>query len=155
MPKKSTSSQKQKSEQHHWILHIRIWLATKFQLKVTILIFWTKFAKKGYFWSKTRKANSIFFHWIFFIGIRLATKISLKLTILIFWTKFSTQKGISDGKWEKMNTAFEFCKFELIYVSSFTLNWQYWQFRLKLPKKGISGRKRKKWTSSLHSAYSN
>ena len=27
----------------------------KFQLKVTILIFWTKFVQKLYFWSKTEK----------------------------------------------------------------------------------------------------
>ena len=29
------------------ILRIRISLRTKFQLKLTILIFWTKFAQKG------------------------------------------------------------------------------------------------------------
>ena len=28
------------SEQHHWILHIEISLGTKFQLKLTISIFW-------------------------------------------------------------------------------------------------------------------
>ena len=31
---------------------------TKFQLKVTILIFWTKFAQRGCFWSKTEKMKS-------------------------------------------------------------------------------------------------
>ena len=35
-----------KSQHHHWILHIRIVLGTKFQLRLTILNFWTKFAKK-------------------------------------------------------------------------------------------------------------
>ena len=30
---------------------------TKFKLKLTILIFWTKFAQKGYFQSKTEKVN--------------------------------------------------------------------------------------------------
>ena len=36
------------------ILHIKISLSTNFQLKLTIAIFWTKFAKKGsYFQSKT------------------------------------------------------------------------------------------------------
>ena len=32
-------------------------LATKFHLKLTILIFWTKFGQKGYFRSKTEKVN--------------------------------------------------------------------------------------------------
>ena len=32
-----------KSEQHHWILHIRISLGTKFQIKPTIFIFWIEF----------------------------------------------------------------------------------------------------------------
>ena len=36
-----------RSEHPHWILHIRISLSTKFQPKLTILIFWTKFAQKG------------------------------------------------------------------------------------------------------------
>ena len=30
-------------------------LDTKFQLKPTIFIFWTKFAQKGYFWSKIER----------------------------------------------------------------------------------------------------
>ena len=47
-----------KSKFTHWILHIRIGLGNTFQLnKLTILIFWTKFAQKGYFQSKTEKVN--------------------------------------------------------------------------------------------------
>ena len=38
---------KGKSKHHHWFLRIQIDLMTKFQLKLTISIFWTKFAKKG------------------------------------------------------------------------------------------------------------
>ena len=38
--------------------NIRISLGTKFQLKLTILIFWTKFAQKGFFRSKTEKLNT-------------------------------------------------------------------------------------------------
>ena len=36
-----------KSEHRHWIPNIPIGLGTKFQLQLTILIFWAKFAKKG------------------------------------------------------------------------------------------------------------
>ena len=45
------------SKHHRWILDFRNSLDTKFQLKLTILIFWTKFAKKGYFQSKAEKLN--------------------------------------------------------------------------------------------------
>ena len=38
-----------KSEHHHWTLHVRISHGTNFQLKLTILIFRTKFAQKEYF----------------------------------------------------------------------------------------------------------
>ena len=48
-----------KNEQHHRSMHIRIMLATKFQLTVIVLIFWNKFAQKGYFRPKTKKVNSI------------------------------------------------------------------------------------------------
>ena len=34
-------------------------LGIKFQLKLITLTFWTKFAQKGYFWSKTKKVNTI------------------------------------------------------------------------------------------------
>ena len=37
--------QNKKSEQYHLILHTRISLVNTFHLKLTILIFWTKFAK--------------------------------------------------------------------------------------------------------------
>ena len=60
LPKKGISSQKRKkgkSEHQHWILDIRISLGTKFQLNLTILIFLTKFAKKGYFRSETETSH--------------------------------------------------------------------------------------------------
>ena len=47
-----------KNEHHHRILHIRISLDTNFQLKLTILIFLTKFTKNGYFQSKTDKMET-------------------------------------------------------------------------------------------------
>ena len=83
-----------KSEQHHWNLPIRISVATKFQLKLTILIFWVKFVQKGYFRSKTKKVNWIQkgHHWILYIPSRLAIEFHLKLPILFFWTKFPRKK---------------------------------------------------------------
>ena len=47
-----------KNKHHHEILHIQISLCINFQLNLTILIFWTKFAQKGCFQSKTGKMNT-------------------------------------------------------------------------------------------------
>ena len=65
---------------------------------------------------------------------------------MISWVKFS-QKGCFWSQTEKVNITTEFCVFELVYVPNFSLNWQIWFFGPNLPKKGISGQKRKKWTS--------
>ena len=43
------SVENEKNEHYHLILHVRISLDTKFQLKLTTLIFWTKFTQKEYF----------------------------------------------------------------------------------------------------------
>ena len=57
-PKKGISRQKNvKSELHHWILHIHITLSNKFQLKLTILSFWTKYTQKRYFRSKAKEVS--------------------------------------------------------------------------------------------------
>ena len=48
-----------KNEHHWWILHSQINLSTNFQLKLTIAIFRTKFAKNGsHFQSKTDKIDT-------------------------------------------------------------------------------------------------
>ena len=56
-PKKLIPIKNREIEHNYWILHIRISLTTKFQNKLTILIFWTKVAQKAYFPSKTEKLN--------------------------------------------------------------------------------------------------
>ena len=55
-PKRVFPFKNGKSEHHHWIVHIRICLGTKFHLKLTLLIIWTKFVKKGYFWYKAEES---------------------------------------------------------------------------------------------------
>ena len=55
----SGPDKKKKNEYHYWILHIWISLCPKFQLKLIILIFWTKFFQKGYFQSRAEKVNII------------------------------------------------------------------------------------------------
>ena len=72
-----------KSEHYYWILHIRICVGTKFQIKLTTfgLNLGVHFLKKGEY-------HQLILH----IRISLGTKLQYKLTISIFWTKFA-QKG--------------------------------------------------------------
>ena len=105
LPKKCVSDPKQKSEHLHWILHVGISLGTKFQLKLTSLIFWTKFTPKWCFWSNA----------------------------------------------EKLNSAIDFCIFELVEVLNFSLNRQFWNVGAKFAQKVCFWSKTKKWTSPLNS----
>ena len=57
LPKKGFSVENRKSEHRHGILHIWTSLVKKFQLKLIILSFWTKFTKKSYFELKTEQAG--------------------------------------------------------------------------------------------------
>ena len=61
-PRKVFMVKNRKIEHHHWILLIQISLGTKFQLKLTILIFLIRFTQKGFFWSKTKKNTTYFLH---------------------------------------------------------------------------------------------
>ena len=56
-PKSIFPIKNRKIEHQHWIKHIQIRVGTKFQFQLIILTFWTKFAKKGYFRSKTERVN--------------------------------------------------------------------------------------------------
>ena len=76
-----------KTEHPHWILHIEISLSTKFQLKLTILIFLEHVCpKKRYLQSKT--LNELY-HRILHNQISLGTEFQFKQTTLILWTKFA------------------------------------------------------------------
>ena len=98
---------KNRRSEHHWIPHFQIILGTKFEPKLTILIFSTRFAQKKFFWFKTEKSGRD--HWILYSQI--SAKFQLKLTILSFWTKF-TQKCYFQLKTEQAVQAlqaFAFC----------------------------------------------
>ena len=133
-----------KSGQRQWTLHIRISVSTKFQLKLAILIFWTKFAQKCVSGPKQKKWTHQ--HWILHIRSSLGTRFQLKLT--------SLKKKVKMWKTEKMNSAITFCILELVQVRNFSLNWQFWFFGPNLSKKGISSLKQIKWAPPLNSAYS-
>ena len=144
MPKKLFPVKKWKSEHHYWILCIWISQGTKLQLKLTILILWTKFTQIWYLVKVGKKWTTNEFC-IFQIS-RYQTSAS---TI-----KFA-QKGYFQSKTEKVNSTTKFCIFKLVLVPNFSLNWQFWLSGLNLPKKGISSLNQKKWTPALNSEYSN
>ena len=48
-----------KSEHRHWILHMRIDLGTKLYLRLTVLVFWAKFAQKRVFLVKNLNFASL------------------------------------------------------------------------------------------------
>ena len=112
---KGISSQKQKREHHHWILHIRISLGTEFQLKTVNLENYFNILKqicpKKALPIKIEKTEHR--HWIPHIRVSLGIGFQLKLTILTFWTKF-TQRGRCRSQMNKVNAAIKFWIFELV-----------------------------------------
>ena len=75
-------------------------VSTKLQLKLTILLFWTKLPKCNNSGWKGKKSTS---HWVSYTGINLDIKFQLKLTILSFWTKLA-QKECFQSKTEKLTS---------------------------------------------------
>ena len=107
-----------RNEHHYWVLYIGVNLSTKFQLKLGILIFWTKFVPESVF--TIRNGKSKYHHWILHLRISLGTKFQVKLTLLIFWTKF-VQKRCFWSIAEKVHTTIELDIFELVCVQNFRL----------------------------------
>ena len=90
--------------------HIQIILDAKFHIKLTILVFWTKFALKGYFRYIRKGIQKEYFQ---HIRLSLDAKFHLKETVLIFWTKFA-QKWYIRPITEKVNITIEFSIFKLV-----------------------------------------
>ena len=65
-----------KGEHHHWISHIEISLGTKFQLKLTIWLFWLDLPKKGFADPKQKKWTPHIFHIILHIQVSLKRNFS-------------------------------------------------------------------------------
>ena len=128
-------SRTKKNENYHWILLIQINLDSKFQLQQKILIFGTNFQKRVYFRSRAQKNEH--HYWTLHSQINLSTNFQLKLTIASFWTKFYKLGNYFQSKTDKIDTIIEFCIFELVFVSNFTLNRQFWIFAPNLSKKNI------------------
>ena len=118
--------------EHHWFPLIP--LGTKFQLKMTIFIFLTRFTQKGFFWSKTEKINTSYFlhnsaysNYLFF-GSNLQKKVFPVKNWKIWHCHWIPHIQIS------------------LLVPNFCFNWQFWFFWRDLFKKDFSGLKQEKWT---------
>ena len=87
-----------KTEHHHRVFHIRISLNTKFQLKLTLLTFWTKFVQNRYFQSKKIKWKQ---HWILNIEISWGINFQFEQAIWVFGPNLP-EKGILNQKLRKI-----------------------------------------------------
>ena len=83
--------------------------------------------------------------WVLNIWISLNIKFYFEQSILKLWTKFA-KKAYFCSKTEQVNTIIKIYIFHLKLAILFI----FWPI---LPKKGISGLKQKKWTSSFNSVY--
>ena len=120
-------------------MHVRISLGNKFQLNLTVCIFWTKFTQKRYFRTKTEISRGTRFqlklkicfleqlsqsrvfpvengkserrYWTLHIRISLDTKFHVEQTSL----NFGTKRGISCQKRKNWTSTIEFGTFELVY----------------------------------------
>ena len=115
-PKRVVPVKNRKSEQHHQILHIQISLGTKFHLKLTILIFWTKFAQKGISNLNQKKMNttikSCIFKWVYIPNFSLNWQFN-------FFDQICPTKYFQ-SKTEKVDISNEFCIFESVLVTNFS-----------------------------------
>ena len=134
-PKRVFPVKNSKSESHHWILYIWISLDMKFQLKLTILIFWTKFTQKVYFQSKKEKVNITIdfytFKWLWVLNF------SLDWQFWFFGTNLP-KKGISGQKFHWILHIWINLDIKLCSKN------QFWILGPNLPKKGITVKNGKK-----------
>ena len=113
-----------------------------------IVIFWTKFSKKGsHFLSKTEKID-ITIEFCICEVVFVSIKFYFEQTILNYWTKFAQERYLW-SKTEKVNIIIEFHLLKLVLVPNFNLNRQFWFFWPDLPKKSFSALKQKKWTQHI------
>ena len=128
-------------------MHIRTSLGTRFQLKLTVLIFWTKSAQKVYSRSKAKKVNNTIEFCI--SELLLVPGFSFKLTTLNFGTKFAQKRYFrwKNGKSEHHHLILDITRFKLKVAILI--------FWIKFVLKIISGLKQENWTPPLNSSNAN
>ena len=128
-----------KNGNQHSTLHIRISLGTNIQLKLTILIFWTKFAQKGYIQLNTEKANLT----IKFYRFESLHVPNFSLNWQCWFFGPNLPKNVISGQKKKKSEHHQWILHTRISQGTKFYFKQFWFFGTNLTKKGISGRKRK------------
>ena len=105
-PRKILMVKNRKIEHHHFIPHIQVSLGTKFQLKLTILIFWPDLPKKGFSGLKQKKWTPHIFYIILHIQISLVRNFSSNWQFY-FLDQICTKRCFR-SKTEKVNIIIEF-----------------------------------------------
>ena len=96
---------------------------------------------------ETRKATSFTSH---LVNCREINQVTPKCQ-MDFFDKTCKKRS----KTEKVNILIEFYKFQIVWVSNFSLNSQFWVLYQINPKRVFPILKRKKWKSPSNSIYSN
>ena len=108
--------------------------------------FWPDLPKKGFSGLKQKKWAPHIFCIILHIQISLVRNFS---SDNFDFLDQICQKRYFQSKTEKVDIIIESRIFKLILVPNFSLNWQFWFFRLDLPWKRFSGLTQKKWTPHI------
>ena len=133
-----------------------VWVPN-FTFKQTILNFETKFAQKVYFRSKTKKVNITIEFCI--SELVWAPNFALSWQVWFFWTKFPQKEYFWSKNPKKQNKTKNEHHHWILHIRNSVgtkfYSKQFWILGPNLPKKGIFGWKRTKWTSPLNPAYLN
>ena len=122
-------------------------LKTKFQLELFNFEFLAQIYQKGYFRSKMGKKSIA----IAFCIFELLWVPNFTLHNFEFWEQICPE-GVFSVKNEKTEHLHSILYSRVSLVTKFYSK-QFWILGPNLPKEGIFGRKRKKWTPPLNSAY--
>ena len=145
--KRLSIKKRKKPENYDWVVHIQISLSTKFQLKLTILIFWYLPKKDIYSLKKTKLTPPLHFEYSNWVRYQI-----LFWTILNFWTWFAlTLFLVKNRKTENRQWVLHI---RTSLGTKFQLKLTILIFLTKFAQKVISGRKWKNRTCAcVHSHY--
>ena len=131
------------------IFKLLVNLGTKFQFKLTIVIFLARFAQKGCFPSKAKKVKITIEFYIF--ELVYVPNSSLNWQLWSFWPDLP-KKGVSRLKMKKWRHQW-ILHIRISLVQNFIWNWKLYVFLSKFAQNGASPLKQEKWTPPLNFAY--
>ena len=128
---------KNRKSEHHWIPLIQISLGTKFQLRLTILIFWPDLPKKGFSGLKQKKWTPHIFYIILHIQISLVRNFSSNWQFWFFGPNLP--KKVFPGKNWKSEPRHWILHIQISLGIKFQLKLTILIFWPDLPEMGFSG----------------